>query len=169
MEKQPNKNLSKRHMMARLEFARRHIKNFSAMRNKILWSDEIMTKLFGLNDKRHWSSPGQLYPCGEAQWWQHHTVEVFLQQQETCPDEQITFLWKLKSSQDLWLRQRVNFQWDNDPKQYRGFGTSLWMSLSGPGIAWTWSQSLERPKKTITLQWWFPFNLADLQRFCRKD
>ena len=29
------------------------------MRNKILWSDEINTELYGLNAKRHiWSKPG---------------------------------------------------------------------------------------------------------------
>jgi hypothetical protein len=32
--------LSKRHMTARLEFFKRHLKNSQTMRNKILWSDE---------------------------------------------------------------------------------------------------------------------------------
>ena len=45
--------LSKRHMTARLEFAKRHLKNFQIMRNKILWSDETKIELFGLNAKRH--------------------------------------------------------------------------------------------------------------------
>jgi hypothetical protein len=31
--------LSKRHMTARLEFAKRHLKDAQTMRNKILWSD----------------------------------------------------------------------------------------------------------------------------------
>ena len=32
--------LSKRHMTAHLEFAKRHLKNSQTMRNKIVWSDE---------------------------------------------------------------------------------------------------------------------------------
>uniref|UniRef100_A0AAQ4QPQ8 Transposase Tc1-like domain-containing protein n=1 Tax=Gasterosteus aculeatus aculeatus TaxID=481459 RepID=A0AAQ4QPQ8_GASAC len=50
------KPLSKKHMTARLEFAKKHPKDSQTMRNKILWSDE--TKI-GLNAKRHvWRKPG---------------------------------------------------------------------------------------------------------------
>jgi hypothetical protein len=45
--------LSKRHMTACLEFAKRHIKDSQTMRNKILWSDENKIELFGLNAKYH--------------------------------------------------------------------------------------------------------------------
>jgi hypothetical protein len=41
--------LSKRHMTAHLEFAKRHLKDSQTMKNKILWSDETKIKLFGLN------------------------------------------------------------------------------------------------------------------------
>jgi hypothetical protein len=48
-------------MTARLEFAERHLKDSQAMRNKILWSDEIKTEFFGLNAKRHvWRKPGTI-------------------------------------------------------------------------------------------------------------
>ena len=40
-------------MTARLEFAKRHLKDTQAMRNKILSSDETKIELFGLNAKRH--------------------------------------------------------------------------------------------------------------------
>ncbi|KAK3515048.1 hypothetical protein QTP70_004035 [Hemibagrus guttatus] len=51
--------LSKRHMKARLEFAKRHLKDSQTMRNKTLWSDETKIELFGLNGKRHvWRKPG---------------------------------------------------------------------------------------------------------------
>ncbi|KAK3528906.1 hypothetical protein QTP70_012169 [Hemibagrus guttatus] len=51
--------LSKRHMTAHLEFAKRHLKDSQTMRNKILWSDETKTELFGLNGKCHvWRKPG---------------------------------------------------------------------------------------------------------------
>ncbi|KAG2459502.1 TCB1 transposase, partial [Polypterus senegalus] len=51
--------LSKRHMAAHLEFAKRHLKNSQTMRNKILWSDETKIELFGVNARRHvWRKPG---------------------------------------------------------------------------------------------------------------
>ena len=50
--------LSKRHMTACLEFAKRHLKD---MRIKILWFDETKIELFGLNAKRHiWKKPGTI-------------------------------------------------------------------------------------------------------------
>jgi hypothetical protein len=45
--------LSKKHMTASLEFAKRHLKDSQTIRNKILWSGETKTELFGLNAKRH--------------------------------------------------------------------------------------------------------------------
>jgi hypothetical protein len=45
--------LSKMHMTAHLEFAKRHLKDSQTMRNKILWSDETKIELFGLNAKCH--------------------------------------------------------------------------------------------------------------------
>ena len=51
--------LSKRHMTACLEFAKRHLKDFQSMRNNILWSDETKIELFGLTAKLHiWRKPG---------------------------------------------------------------------------------------------------------------
>jgi hypothetical protein len=45
--------LSKRHMTARMEFAKGHL--------KILWPDETKIELFGLNAKRHvWRKPGTI-------------------------------------------------------------------------------------------------------------
>ena len=50
--------LSKRHMIARLEFAKSHVKT---MRNMILCSDKTKIELFGLNAKRHvWRKPGTI-------------------------------------------------------------------------------------------------------------
>ncbi|KAK3543117.1 hypothetical protein QTP70_011653 [Hemibagrus guttatus] len=54
--------LSKRHMMADLEFAKRHLKDSQTMRNTILWSDETKIELFGLNVKHHvWRKPGNAH------------------------------------------------------------------------------------------------------------
>ena len=45
-------------MTARLEFAKRHLKDSQSMRSKILWSDETKIELFGLNAKCHiWRKP----------------------------------------------------------------------------------------------------------------
>uniref|UniRef100_A0AAZ3PNC4 Transposase Tc1-like domain-containing protein n=1 Tax=Oncorhynchus tshawytscha TaxID=74940 RepID=A0AAZ3PNC4_ONCTS len=53
--------LSKRHMTACLEFAKRHLKGSQAMRKKILWSDGTKIELFGLSIKRHvWRNPGTI-------------------------------------------------------------------------------------------------------------
>jgi hypothetical protein len=45
--------LSKWHMIACLEFVKRHLKESQTMRNNILRSDETKIELFGLNDKCH--------------------------------------------------------------------------------------------------------------------
>jgi hypothetical protein len=45
--------LSKRHITAHLEIAKRHLKDTPSMRNKILWSDETKIELIGLNAKHH--------------------------------------------------------------------------------------------------------------------
>ena len=51
---------SKRHMTARLDFAKRHLKTLT-IRNKILRSDETKIELFSLNAKRHvWRKPGTI-------------------------------------------------------------------------------------------------------------
>ena len=43
--------LSKRHMTARLQFAKRYLKDFQTVSNKIIWSDETKIELFALNAK----------------------------------------------------------------------------------------------------------------------
>ncbi len=81
--------LSARHMKARMEFAKKHLKDSKMVTNKILWSDETKIELFGLNSKRyvektrHCSSPVQYSPKSEAWWWQHHAVGVFF----SCRDK----------------------------------------------------------------------------------
>ena len=45
--------LSKRYMIARLEFVKRHLTDSQTMRCKILWSDETKIEVFGLNAKHH--------------------------------------------------------------------------------------------------------------------
>uniref|UniRef100_A0AAZ3PHN8 Transposase Tc1-like domain-containing protein n=1 Tax=Oncorhynchus tshawytscha TaxID=74940 RepID=A0AAZ3PHN8_ONCTS len=76
--------LSKRHMTACLEFAKRHLKDSQTMRNKILWSDETQIEIFDQNAKRRiWRKPGT-----KERWWQHNAVGMFFscRDQETSQD-----------------------------------------------------------------------------------
>ena len=51
--------LSKRHMTAHLELAKRHKKDSQTMRIEFLWSDKTKIELFGLNVKCHiWRKHG---------------------------------------------------------------------------------------------------------------
>ncbi len=46
-------------MKARMEFAKKHLKDSKMVTNKIPWSDETKIELFGLNSKRYvWRKPG---------------------------------------------------------------------------------------------------------------
>ncbi|KAL0147737.1 hypothetical protein M9458_056976, partial [Cirrhinus mrigala] len=110
--------LSARHMKARMQFAKKHLKDSKMVRNKILWSDETKIELFGLNSKR---------PNSEAWWWQHLVLGCFsaagtgrlvaiegkmnAAKYRDILDENL-----LQSARDLRLGQRFTFQQDNDPK-----------------------------------------------------
>ena len=85
--------LSARHMKARIEFAKKHMKDSQTMRNKILWSDETKIELFGVNSKRYvWRNPGtaQYNPNSETWWWQHHAMGVFF----SCRDRTTGWNWR---------------------------------------------------------------------------
>jgi hypothetical protein len=62
----PDKSHSSvRHMTARLEFAKRNLKDSQTMINKIIWSDETNIELFSLYTKRHvWRKPSTI-PTGK--------------------------------------------------------------------------------------------------------
>ncbi len=63
--------LSARHMKARMEFAKKHLKDSKMVTNKILWSDETKIELFGLNSKRYvWRKQALLITCPiQSQQW----------------------------------------------------------------------------------------------------
>ncbi|KAK3551967.1 hypothetical protein QTP70_031496 [Hemibagrus guttatus] len=71
--------LSKRHLMAHLEFAKRHLKDSQIMRNKILWSNEIKIELLGLNGKCHVRrKPGTAHHLANIiATVKHHAVGMF--------------------------------------------------------------------------------------------
>lgn len=87
--------------------------------------------------------------------------------QEACPDEQITFLRKHKSSQDLWLRQR----WLSNGTMTQNNPETLGQVCECPCMGQEVSRhelNLWKDLK-IALPWWSSFHMTDLQRFCGKD
>ncbi|KAI3353890.1 hypothetical protein L3Q82_005098 [Scortum barcoo] len=126
--------LSKRHMAARLEFAKMHLKDSQTMRNKILWSDETKIELFGVNARRHvWRKPGTAHHTGQyIPTVKHGGGSIMLwgcfsaagtgrlvriegkmnaAMYRDILDENL-----LQSALDLRLGRRFIFQQDNDPK-----------------------------------------------------
>ncbi len=126
--------LSARHMKARMEFAKKHLKDSKMVTNKILWSDETKIELFGLNSKRYvWRKPGTAHHLsntvptvkhggGSIMLWGCFSAagtgrlvaiegKMNAAKYRDILDENL-----LQSSQDLRLGQRFTFQQDNDPK-----------------------------------------------------
>lgn len=119
--------LSKRHMAAHLEFAKRHLKDSQTMRNKILWSDETKIELFGVNARRYvWRKPGTIptvkHGGGSIMLWGCFSAagtgrlvriegKMNAAMYRDILDENL-----LQSALDLRLGRRFIFQQDNDPK-----------------------------------------------------
>jgi len=116
--------LRKRHMTARLEFAKRHVKDSESMRQKILWSDEMKIELFGLNAKQ--------YPSNTIPTMKHGGYSIMLwgcfsaagtgrlvRIEETMNGVKHRKILEenlLQSAKDLRLWRRFTFQQDNVPK-----------------------------------------------------
>ncbi|KAG2456946.1 TCB1 transposase, partial [Polypterus senegalus] len=186
--------LSKRHMAARLEFAKRHPKDSQTMRNKIFWSDETKIELFGVNGRRRiWRKPGQYHPYkkniiptvkygdGSVMVWgcfaasgpgrlavidgtMNSTVYQKILKENVRPS---VHQFKLKRS---WVLQQ-----DNDPKP-TSKSTSEWLMKNK-------MKTLEWPSQSpdlnpIEMLWHDlkkavharkPSNKAELQQFCKDE
>ncbi|KAG2460776.1 TCB1 transposase, partial [Polypterus senegalus] len=181
--------LSKRHMAARLEFAKRHLKDSQTMKNKILWSDETKIELFGVNARARshlWRKPGTAHHQantihGSIMLWGCFSVAgngrlVRIKGKMTAAmyrdilDENL-----LQSTLDLRLGRRFIFQQDNDPK-YTAKISKEWLQDNSVNV-------LEWPSKSPDLNLiehlWrdlkmavhrrFPFNLMELERCCKEE
>ncbi|KAK3568425.1 hypothetical protein QTP86_005885 [Hemibagrus guttatus] len=160
--------LSKRHMTAHLEFARRHLKESQTMRNKILWSDETKIELFGLNSKRHvWRKPGTAHHLantiptvkhggGRIMLWGCFSAAgtgrlVRIERKMNAAmysnilDENL-----LQSDRDLRLGQRFIFQQDNNPKHTARI-TKEWLRDNSENVLEWPSQSPESPENGCAL------------------
>ncbi|KAG2465191.1 TC1A transposase, partial [Polypterus senegalus] len=181
--------LSKRHMAAHLEFAKRHLKDSQTMRNKILWSDETKIELFGANARRHiWRKPGTTHheantiPTvkhggGSIMLWGAGTGRlVRIKGKVTAAtyrdilDENL-----LQSALDLTLGRRFIFQQDNDPKHTAKVSKEWLQDNSVNVLEWP-SQSpdlnpiehLWRDLK-MAVHRCFPSNLMELERCCKEE
>ncbi|KAG2459959.1 TC1A transposase, partial [Polypterus senegalus] len=126
--------LSARHMTARMEFVKRHLKDSEMVRNKILWSDETKIELFGLNSKWYvWRQPGTAHHLsntvstvkhggGSIMLWGCFSAAgtgrlVAIEgKMNAAKYRDILDKNLLQSAKDLRLGQRFTFQQDNDPK-----------------------------------------------------
>ncbi|KAG2460510.1 TC1A transposase, partial [Polypterus senegalus] len=185
--------LSKRHMAARLEFTKRHLKHSQTMRNKILWSDETKIELFGVNARRHvWRKPGTAYhqanaiPTvkrggGSIMLWGYFSAAgtgrlVRIKGKMTGAmyrnilDENL-----LQTALDLRLGRRFIFQQDSDPKHTAKISKEWLQDNSVNVLEWP-SQSpdlnpiehLWRDLK-MAVHRRFPSNLMELERFCKEE
>ncbi|KAG2464445.1 TCB1 transposase, partial [Polypterus senegalus] len=185
--------LSKRHMAARLEFAKRHLKDSQTMRNKILWSDETKIELFGVNARRHvWRKPGTAHhqantiPTvkhggGSIMLWGCFSAagtgrlarikgKMTAAMYRDILDENL-----LQSALDLRLGQWFIFQQDNDPKHTSKISKEWLQDNSVNVLEWP-SQSADLnpiehlwrdPKMAVHRR--FPSNLMELETCCKEE
>ncbi len=185
--------LSARHMKARMEFAKKHLKDSKIVTNKILWSDETKIELFGLNSKRYlWRNPGTahhlsntvptvkhgggsiiLWGCFSAAGTGRLVAiegKMNAAKYRDILDENL-----LQSAQDLRLGRRFTFQQDNDPKHTAKI-TKEWLHNNSVTVLEWPSQSpdlnpiehLWRDLKMAVHQR-LPSNLTELERICKEE
>ncbi|KAG2463681.1 TCB1 transposase, partial [Polypterus senegalus] len=185
--------LSKRHMTACLEFAKRHLKDSQTMRNNILWSDETKIDLFGVNARCHiWGKPGTAHhqantiPTvkhggGSIMLWGCFSAAgtgrlVRIKGKMTAAmyrgilDENL-----LQSTLDLRLGRRFIFQQDNDPKHTAKISKEWLQDNSVNVLEWPSQSSDLNPiehlwrdlKMAVHMR--FPSNLMELERSCKEE
>ncbi|KAG2468178.1 TC1A transposase, partial [Polypterus senegalus] len=185
--------LSKRHMAARQEFAKRHLKDSQTMRNKILWSDKTKIELFGVNVRRHvWRKPGTTHnqanaiPTvkhggGSIMLWGCFSAAgtgrlVRIKGKMTAAlyrvilDENL-----LQSALDFRLGRQFIFQQDNDPKHTAKISKEWLQDNSVNVLEWPShspdlnpNEHLWRDLKMAVHQC-FPSNLMELERCCKEE
>ncbi|KAG2471401.1 TC1A transposase, partial [Polypterus senegalus] len=185
--------LKARHMTARMEFAKRHLKDSEMVRNKILWSDETKIELFGLNSKWYvWRQPGTAHHLsntvptvkhggGSIMLWGRFSAAgtgrlVAIEgKMNAAKYRDILEKNLLQSAKDLRLGRRFTFQQDNDPKHTAKI-TKEWLHNNSVTVLEWPSQSpdlnpiehLWRDLKMAVDQR-LPSNLTELERICKEE
>ncbi|KAG2456784.1 TCB1 transposase, partial [Polypterus senegalus] len=185
--------LSKRHMAARLEFAKRHLKDSQTMRNKILWSDETKIELFGVNARRHvWRKPGTAHhqantiPTvkhggGSIMLWGCFSAAgtgrlVRIKGKMTAAMyRDILGENLLQSALDLRLGRWFIFQQDNDPRHTANMSKELLQDNSMNVLEWLSPSPDLNPIEHLwrnlkmAVHRHFPSNLMELERCCKEE
>ncbi len=177
--------LSARHMKARMEFAKKHLKD------SLVWWDKI--ELFGLNSKRYvWIKPGTAHHLsntvptvkhggGSIMLWGCFSAAgtgrlVAIEgKMNAAKYRDILDKNLLQSAQDLRLGRRFTFQQDNDPKHTAKI-TKEWLHNNSVTVLEWPSQSpdlnpiehLWRDLKMAVHQR-LPSNLTELERICKEE
>ncbi len=177
--------LSARHMKARMEFAKKHLKD------SLVWWDQDRT--FGLNSKRYvWRKPGTAHHLsntvptvkhggGSIMLWGCFSAagtgrlvaiegKMNAAKYRNILDENL-----LQSAQDFRLGRRFTFQQDNDPKHTAKI-TKEWLHNNSVTVLEWPSQSpdlnpiehLWRDLKMAVHQR-LPSNLTELERICKEE
>ncbi|KAG2469093.1 TC1A transposase, partial [Polypterus senegalus] len=182
--------LSKRHMAASLEFAKRHLKDSQILRNKILWSDETKIELFcasrlgrkpGTAHHQANTIPTVKHGGGSIMLWGCFSAAgtgrlVRIKGKMTAAmyrdilDENL-----LQSALDLRLGGRFTFQQDNDPNHTAKISKE-WLQANSVNVLEWPSQSpdlnpiehLWRELKMAVLRR-LPSNLIELERCCKEE
>ncbi len=178
---------------ARMQFAKKHLKDSKMVTNKILWSDETEIELFGLNSKRYvWRKPGTAHHLsntvptvkhggGSIMLWGCFSAagtgrlvaiegKMNAAKYRDILDENL-----LQSAQDLRLGRRFTFQQDDDPKHTAKI-TKEWLHNNSVTVLEWPSQSpdlnpiehLWRDLKMAVHQR-LPSNLTELERICKEE
>ncbi|KAG2463554.1 TC1A transposase, partial [Polypterus senegalus] len=185
--------LSARHMTARMEFAKRHLKDSEMVRNKILWSDETNIELFGLNSKRYvWRQPGTAHHLsntvltvkhggGSIMLWGCFSAArigrlVAIEgKMNAAKYRDILDKNLLQNAKDLRLGRRFTFQQDNNPKHTHKI-TKEWLHNNSVTVLEWPSQSPDLNPivhlwrdLTMAVHQCSPSNLTELERICKEE
>lgn len=185
--------LKKQHLRARLQYAKKHLKDTSAMWQSVIWSDETKIELFGLNTKKyvwrkantadepHHTIPTVKHGGGNIMLWGCFSSsgpgELVRVKGTMNSAKYIDILEEnlFKSAKRLNLGRKFTFQQDNDPK-HTARVTQEWFRKKRVKVLDWPSQSpdlnpienLWRDLK-IAVHRRSPSNLTQLELYCKEE